>query len=84
MGKFMSVAFVLINTEIGAMEEVLKALKDVGGVKEAFSVYGVYDIIAKVKAENMKKLKETVTWKIRRLDNVRSSLTMIVIDEITE
>lgn len=77
----MPVAFVLINTEIGAMEEVLAALKEVGGVEEAYSVYGVYDIITKIRAESMDKLKEIVTWHIRRLNRVRSTLTMIVIEE---
>jgi len=74
-------AFVLINTEIGAESEVLKLLKNIEGVEEAHAVYGVYDIVAKVKAETMDKLKEIVTWNIRRLDKVRSTLTMIVIEE---
>jgi len=77
----MPVAFVLINTEIGSMEEVLAALRKISGVEEAYSVYGVYDIIAKIKAESMDKLKEIVTWHIRRLNRVRSTLTMIVIEE---
>jgi len=77
----MPVAFVLINTEIGSMEEVLAALRKISGVEEAYSVYGVYDIIAKIKAESMDKLKEIVTWHIRRLNKVRSTLTMIVIEE---
>ena len=74
-------AFVLINTEIGAENEVLNALKGIEGIEEAYAVYGVYDIIAKVRAETMDKLKEIVTWNIRRLDKVRSTLTMIVIEE---
>lgn len=74
-------AFVLINTEIGSETEVLTILKKIEGVIAAFSVYGVYDIISKVSAENMDKLKEIVTWKIRRLDKVRSTLTMIIIEE---
>jgi len=74
-------AFVLINTEIGSENEVLKALKGIEGIEEAYAVYGVYDIIAKVRAETMDKLKEIVTWNIRRLDKVRSTLTMIVIEE---
>jgi len=77
------IAFVLINTEIGSESEVLKTLKKVNGVKEAYSVYGVYDIIAKIQAETMDKLKEMVTWNIRRLDKVRSTLTMIVTEEST-
>jgi len=76
----MPVAFVLINAEIGSEDVVLKELKKMPNVKEAYLVYGVYDIIAKVEAESMDKLRETITWKIRRLDKVRSTLTMIVIE----
>lgn len=73
-------AFVLINSEIGAEDELLKELQGIENVKEAYSVYGVYDIVVKVEAETMDKLKEIVTWKIRRLDKVRSTLTMIVME----
>jgi len=71
---------VLINAEIGSEDEVLKQLKTLPNVKESYVVYGVYDIVAKVTADTMDKLKEIVTWKIRRLDKVRSTLTMIVVE----
>ena len=74
-------AFVLLNAEIGSEDEVLKVLKGVSNVREAYVVYGVYDIVARVEAETMEKLKDVVTWKIRRLDKVRSTLTMIVVEE---
>jgi len=74
------VAFVLINTEIDAMEKVLKALKNVENVKEAYSTFGVYDVIVKVEAPSMDKIKDLVTYRIRRLDGVRSTLTMTVIE----
>jgi len=80
---FTPIAFVLINTETGSesnLLKVLKVLKDVDGVVEAYSVYGVYDIIAKIEADSMDRLKDIVTWRIRRLDNVRSTLTLIVIE----
>lgn len=79
----MPIAFVLINAEIGSESEVLAELKKVEGVDEAYSVYGVYDVIAKVKADSMDKLKDIVTWRVRRLNKVRSTLTMIVIDIMT-
>ena len=75
----MATAFVLINAELGAEGEILKGLKDLPEVKEAFMVYGVYDIIARIQTETMQDLKDVLNWKIRRLDNVRSTLTMIVI-----
>jgi DNA-binding Lrp family transcriptional regulator len=74
----MPLAFVLINTEIGAEEEVLQQLRQLPSIKEAYLVYGVYDIVAKVEAESMDKLKEIVSWNIRRLEKVRSTLTMLV------
>ena len=77
----MPTAFVLINTEIGSEADVLKELKKVNGVKESSAVYGVYDIIARITADTMDKLKEIVTWRVRRLDKVRSTLTMIVVEE---
>jgi DNA-binding Lrp family transcriptional regulator len=76
----MPVAFVLINAEMGFENEVVTELRKVSNVKEAYGVYGVYDIVAKVEADSMDKLKEAVTWKIRRLDKVRSTLTIIVIE----
>ena len=76
----MPLAFVLINAEIGSEDEVVTELRKISSVKESYVVYGVYDIVATVEAESMDKLKEIVTWKIRRLDKVRSTLTMIVVE----
>jgi len=73
-------AFVLINADLGAEEELIKELKNTENVKEVYTVYGVYDIIVKVEADTMEKVKDTITWKIRRMDKVRSTLTMIVIE----
>jgi DNA-binding Lrp family transcriptional regulator len=74
-------ALVLINVESGSEDEVLKELKKLEGVEEAYTSYGVYDLIAKIKADTMEQLKEAVTRKIRALNKVRSTLTLIIIDE---
>lgn len=76
----MPLAVVLINAEIGSEDEVAGELRKISNVIESYVVYGVYDIVAKVEADSMDKLKEIVTWKIRRLDKVRSTLTMIVVE----
>ena len=77
----MPTAFLLINTELGSEADVLKDLKKVEGVEEANAVYGVYDIVVRVKASTMDRLKEVVSRKIRRLDKIRSTLTMIEVEE---
>jgi len=74
-------AYILINTETGFTLQVLTAIKNLEKVREAHAVYGVYDLIVEVEAESLKKLKETFLWKLRRLNNVSATLTMIVIDE---
>jgi len=76
----MPMAFLLINTEL-ASPEVREELKKIEGVEEVYVVYGIYDIVAKVRANTMDELKEIVTWRVRRLDKVRSTLTMIAIEE---
>ena len=75
----MPMAFVLINTEMGSEAEVLDALQKMGNVKEAYVVYGVYDIVAKVEADTVDALKDIITWKVRRLNKVRSTLTAMVV-----
>ncbi|MDR0471967.1 MAG: Lrp/AsnC ligand binding domain-containing protein [Nitrososphaerota archaeon] len=74
-------AFVLINVESGAEEEVVIELRKVEGVEEAYYSYGVYDIITKVKADTMEKLKDLVTHKLRTLTRVRSTLTLIMMED---
>ena len=76
----MPMAFVLVNAEVGSEDNVVKELRKMPNVKESYAVYGVYDIVAKVEAESMDKLKEIITWKIRKLDKVRSTLTTLVIE----
>ena len=76
----MATAYVLINTDMGYEGDVLKQLKEMQGVKEVYLVYGVYDIIAKIEADTMEQVKEIITWKIRRLEKVRSTLSMIVME----
>ena len=74
-------AFVLINVESGSEDEVLKELKKLEGVEEAYFSYGVYDLITKIKADTMENLKDMVTRQIRSLNKVRSTLTLIMMEE---
>ena len=74
-------AFVLINVESGSEDKVLNELKTLEGVEEAYFSYGVYDLITKIRADSMDKLKEVVTRKIRTLSKVRSTLTLIMMEE---
>jgi len=74
-------AYVLLNVETGAEDKVLKQLKTIAFVEESYVSYGVYDLIIKVKADTMETLKEAVTHKIRAINQVRSTLTLIMMEE---
>jgi len=76
----MPMAFVFVNAEVGSEDEALKQLRKIEGVKEAYSIYGIYDIVAKVEAETIDRLREVITSKVRKLRTVRSTLTMMVIE----
>jgi DNA-binding Lrp family transcriptional regulator len=73
-------AFVLMNAELGSEDSLVSELKKLESVNEVYQVYGVYDIVAQVEADTMEKVKETITWKLRKLNGVKSTLTMIVME----
>jgi DNA-binding Lrp family transcriptional regulator len=77
----MSKAYVLLNVESGAEEAVLKQLKGISIVEEAHISYGVYDLIVKVNSNTMDKIKEDISHKIRKIKQVRSTLTLILVEE---
>ena len=73
-------AYVLINCDLGSEESIIEELKHFENVKEIQGVFGAYDIIAKVESQNQDALRETITWQIRKLDKVRSTLTLCCIE----
>jgi len=72
-------AYAMVNSEAGYEAEVMEELNKISGVQEVYQVYGVYDIIIKVEAESMVDLKETVLSRVRKIKNIRSSITLICI-----
>jgi DNA-binding Lrp family transcriptional regulator len=74
-------AFVLFNVETGSEDFVLKQLKNISSIEEAYVSYGVYDLIVRINAGTMEELKEIVTHKIRAINQVRSTLTLMMIEE---
>lgn len=76
----MTVAFVLINTELGEGTNVSSSLQDVDEVTDVYAVYGVYDYIIKLESGSMSELKDIITNKIRQIINIRSSLTLITVE----
>jgi DNA-binding Lrp family transcriptional regulator len=74
-------AFVLLNTELGMETKITEALKGVEEITNIYSLYGIYDIIIEMEADTMDRIKEVVFNKIRRLDNVKSTITLLTYGE---
>ena len=76
----MATAFVLINCELGYEHTIIQQLRGIDGVKEVSGTFGAYDILAKVDSKTVEKLRETITWKIRKIQRIRSTLTLMGIE----
>ena len=77
----MTTAYVLINCDTGSEESVIDDLKSIIGVKNVSVVFGAYDIVAEVQTQTVDKLRETITIKIRKISGVRSTLTLLTVDQ---
>jgi DNA-binding Lrp family transcriptional regulator len=74
-------AYILLNVESGFEDIVLKQLKSLSEVTEAYVSYGTYDLIIRIRNETMDELKNSITHKIRSIDHVRSTLTLMIMEE---
>ncbi len=76
----MPFAYVLISCDLGSEKALIDELKTIQGVIDVIGTYGVYDIIAKVDAKDSHKLRDIITWKIRKMNNIKSTLTLLEIE----
>ena len=68
----MATAYVLINCELGSEESIIQQLKSLDVVAEVHGTFGAYDILAKIESSTVEVLRETITWKIRKIDQILS------------
>jgi len=76
----MATAYILINCELGSEESIIQELKNLDNVIEVHGTFGAYDILAKIESATVDVLRETITWKIRKIDQIRSTLTLMGIE----
>jgi len=73
----METAYVLVCCDLGSEDAIIEDLKHIESVKEVSGTFGAYDIIAKIENQDREKLRETIIWNIRKLQHVRSTLTLM-------
>jgi DNA-binding Lrp family transcriptional regulator len=80
----MTSAFLFINAELLFIEDVINKLKEVPEIVDVYKVQGIYDIIARVNSDTEEKLKELISERIRRIDRITGTVTVIIAKEIEE
>ena len=73
----MVIGFILINCDSNYLDYVMGKLKEIKGVSEICNVFGSFDFIVKVKAENIEMFTEIISFKIRRISKLKSTLMLI-------
>ena len=73
----METAYVLVSCDLGSEDAIIEDLKHIESVKEVSGTFGAYDIIAKIENQDIEKLRDTIIWNIRKLQHVRSTLTLM-------
>ena len=73
-------SYVLINCFIGAEESVMSKLKEIDLVKEVHGTFGAYDVLGVVEADTVESLRDVIIWKIRKIEKIRSTLTLMTIE----
>jgi DNA-binding Lrp family transcriptional regulator len=74
-------AYVLIKTASGKENQSLREILGLSVTEEAHKVFGPYDIIAEIKARDMESVIEIVVGKLRHIDGIVDTQTLLSIDE---
>jgi len=71
-----TLAFVLVVVSVGLEYEISKKRKEIEGVREVYTTYGSWDIIAKIEAESIKDIEKAVIA-IRKISGVEYTETLL-------
>ena len=73
----MTIAYVLLKTDLGSEENVVEELKKLEQIKRVERTFGDYDMVVKIEAEHVEKIREIIAWNIQKMKNVRATRTLV-------
>lgn len=79
LGEYLTEALILITTEIGTMEKVLKKVKQMKAVQKANMITGPYDVMAIAQADDISEISNVLMEEIRNIDGVKETVTNVFI-----
>ena len=74
----MEQAYILLSCEIGKEQELTSQLRTINEIKNVMITYGEYDIVVEAETKNSDKMDNLLTSKIRKLEKIRSTITLRV------
>jgi len=74
----MEKAYILISCEVGTENDLSSQLAAIGEIQNILITYGEYDIVVEALTETLEKMDSLITSKIRKLQKIRSTLTLRV------
>ena len=73
----MTIAYVLIKSDLGAEQKVIEELQKLSQVIRIDRTFGDYDLVVKLEAEHVEKIREIISWNIKKIEKIRSTLTLL-------
>lgn len=73
----MSLAYVFLKCDNGTEKQVLNEINTVEGVKETLETFGPFGAVVKIESNNENKVKQILNEKIRCIDGIHSSMTLV-------
>lgn len=75
--ELVTIAYVLLKTDLGSEENVIDELKQLEQIKQVERTFGDYDMVVKMEAEHIEKIREVVAWNIQKMAKVRATRTLV-------
>jgi len=72
-----TIAYVMLNCELGAEAEIAENLKRLDNVVDVYETIGAHDMLVRLETENFEKVREIITWNIKNMAKVRSTVTLV-------
>ena len=73
----MTIAYVLIKSDLGAEQKVIEQLEKLEQVVRIDRTFGDYDMVVKMESEHIEKIREIIARNIKKIDKVRATLTLV-------
>ncbi len=74
----MEKAYILLSCDIGKEHELASHLRQFNEIRSLMITYGDYDIVVEAETENSAQMDNLITSKIRKLEKIRSTITLRV------